>query len=32
MSTRAGQVHRLTSSHSPFLSLPDAVAAIILGI
>jgi pimeloyl-ACP methyl ester carboxylesterase len=32
MSTRAGAVHRLASSHSPFLSMPDRVAEIILGV
>jgi hypothetical protein len=32
MSARAGRVHRLASSHSPFLSMPDAVADIILAV
>ena len=30
MSARAGTVHRLPSSHSPFLSTPDEVAEIVL--
>jgi pimeloyl-ACP methyl ester carboxylesterase len=30
MSGRAGTVHRLPASHSPFLSLPDDVAEIVL--
>jgi pimeloyl-ACP methyl ester carboxylesterase len=30
MSARAGTVHRLPSSHSPFFSKPDEVAAIVL--
>jgi len=30
MSARAGTVHRVASSHSPFLSRPDDVTAIIL--
>jgi pimeloyl-ACP methyl ester carboxylesterase len=32
MSARAGTVHRLASSHSPFLSMPDAVAGIVLEV
>lgn len=32
MSARAGTVHLLASSHSPFLSMPDRVAEIILGV
>ena len=32
MSQRAGTVHRLASSHSPFLSMPDRVAEIILAV
>lgn len=32
MSARAGSVRRLTSSHSPFLSMPDAVADIIAAV
>ncbi len=32
MSARAGKVHRLASSHSPFLSMPDAVAGIVLSV
>lgn len=31
MSARAGTVHRLRSSHSPFLSRPDEVAEVVLG-
>jgi pimeloyl-ACP methyl ester carboxylesterase len=31
MSARAGTVHRLPASHSPFLSRPDEVAEIVLG-
>ena len=31
MSARAGTVHRLSASHSPFLSRPDEVAEIVLG-
>jgi pimeloyl-ACP methyl ester carboxylesterase len=31
MSARAGTVHRLESSHSPFLSRPDDVAEIVRG-
>jgi hypothetical protein len=30
MSARAGTVHRLPSSHSPFFSKPDEVAEIVL--
>jgi pimeloyl-ACP methyl ester carboxylesterase len=32
MSARAGSVLRLASSHSPFLSMPDRVAEIVLGV
>jgi len=31
MSARAGTVHRVASSHSPFLSRPDEVAEVVLG-
>jgi pimeloyl-ACP methyl ester carboxylesterase len=32
MASNAGTVHRLASSHSPFLSMPDAVAGIVLAV
>ena len=32
MSGRAGSVHRLASSHSPFLSMPDELVEIIQSI
>jgi pimeloyl-ACP methyl ester carboxylesterase len=32
MSAAATNVHRLDSSHSPFLSMPDAVAGILLSV
>lgn len=32
MSGRAGGVHHLASSHSPFLSMPDQLARIVIGV
>ena len=32
MSQRAGSVHRLAASHSPFLSMPDRVVELLLAV